>query len=68
MEQETETVAIVGKKGMDESWDEEDIAWRRIQQHQQTCRIRRACVVGGLIVYAFLILQWRMRKTQAESL
>ena len=71
MEEETEVVPIVGRfkrNVRDDSWDDEDIEWRRIQQHQQTCRMRRACVVAGLIVYAFLILQWLLGRNKVESL
>lgn len=40
--------------------DEEELEWRRIKEHQRTCQMRRFCVVAVLIIYAFLILGWKL--------
>jgi hypothetical protein len=45
----------------EDSWDEEEAAtWKRIEENRRTCLMRRTCVIAVLVVYAFLILNWRL--------
>lgn len=52
----------------EEYWDEEEIEWRRIEQNKRTCLMRRTCACGVLLIYAFLILNWRLGKNKVPVL
>ncbi len=50
----------------EEGWDDDDVEWHRIEQNKRTCLMRRTCAIGILIVYAFLILNWRIGRSHVD--
>jgi len=50
----------------EDMWDEEEAEWHRLEQNRRTCIMRRTCAIAVLVVYVFLIVNWRMSQIQVN--
>lgn len=51
----------------EETWDEEEAEWHRLEKNRRTCVMRRTCAAAALAVYLFLIANWKLGKAPMDG-